>query len=50
MIITFIKDRKGIQKDLKNIYGNFLTSISGFTSTPMQPMTYKELSCGFIVE
>jgi hypothetical protein len=39
-----------MQHDLKNFEGKLLSSFFGLTSTQMQPMTYKELSCGFILE
>jgi hypothetical protein len=44
MIITFIKDRKGIQQDYKSFYCQLFRSIFCFSLTPIQTMTYKELS------
>jgi hypothetical protein len=38
-----------MQQDLKNFEGKLLSSFFGFSSSPMQLMTYKELSFGFIV-
>ncbi len=50
VLLSLLCVRKGIQHDLKIFKAKRLSSILGFSSTRMQPITDRKLSYGLIVE